>query len=149
MCLLKDQSHWLYRCCRQVDGIQWLKYKKNCVRTPIQERLANPIRDVGTLMCQKLEFLWCNSPRRVLLLDKSAFVLRDGLVDILWVVRNLGAFFNVTMSMNDHINRRVWSSYYQLCRMKSIHPPRPHYFTSWIAVDVGRAWWIDFIRCNW
>ena len=35
--------------------IQWLKYKKFGVRTPIRERLATPIRGVGTLMCRKLE----------------------------------------------------------------------------------------------
>ena len=35
--------------------MQWLKYKKFGVGTPIRERLATPIRDVGTLICQKLE----------------------------------------------------------------------------------------------
>ena len=34
---------------------QWLKNKKFGVGTPIRERLATPIRGVGTLMCQKLE----------------------------------------------------------------------------------------------
>ena len=34
---------------------QWLMYKKFGVGTPIRERLATPIRGIGTLMCQKLE----------------------------------------------------------------------------------------------
>ena len=34
---------------------QWLKNKKFGVGTPIRERLATPIRGVGTLMCQKLD----------------------------------------------------------------------------------------------
>ena len=68
----------------------------------------------------KSEFLSCSSPRRVLLLDRSAFVLRDGSVDVSSVMRNLGAFCDVTMSMNDHLNRLVRSSYYQLRRIKSI-----------------------------
>ena len=59
------------------------------------------------LNSSKSEFLWCSSPRRILLIDQSAFVLRDGSVDISSVMRNLGAFFDVTMSMNDHINSLV------------------------------------------
>ena len=73
----------------------------------------------------KSEFLWCSSPRRVLLLDRAAFVLRDGSVDVSWVVRNFGAFFDVTMSMKDHINRLVRSSYYQFRRIKSIRHALP------------------------
>ena len=73
----------------------------------------------------KSRFLWCSSPRRVLLLDRSAFVLRDGSVDVSSVVRNLGAFFDITMSMNDHINRLVRASCYQLRRIKSIRHDLP------------------------
>ena len=69
----------------------------------------------------KSVFLWCSSPRQVLLLDQSAFVLQDGSVDVSSIVRNLSAFFDVTMSMNDHINRLVRSSYYQLRWIKSTH----------------------------
>ena len=73
----------------------------------------------------KSEFLWCTSPRRVLLLDRSAFVLRDASVDVSSVVKNLCAFFDVTMSMNDRINRLARSSYYQLRRIKSIRHALP------------------------
>ena len=73
----------------------------------------------------KSEFLWYSSPHRVLLIDQSAFVLRDGSVDVSLVVRNLGTFFDVTMSMHDHINRLVQSSYYQLHQIKSIHHALP------------------------
>ena len=73
----------------------------------------------------KSKFLWCRSPRRVLLLDRSAFVLQEGSVDVASVVRNLGAIFDVTMLMNDHINRLVRSSYCQLRQMKSIRHALP------------------------
>ena len=87
------------------------------------------------LNLSKSEFLWCNSPRRILLLDRSAFVLRHVSVDVSSVVRNLGAFFDVTMSMNDHINRLVRSSYYQLRRIMLIRHALStrefiHHFTS-------------------
>ena len=59
----------------------------------------------------KSEFLCLSSSRRVLLINKSAFVFLDGSVDVsLLVVRKLGAFFNVTMSMKFQINRYVRSS---------------------------------------
>ena len=73
----------------------------------------------------KFGVLWCSSSRRVLLIDQSAFVLRDSSVDVSSVVRNIGAIFNVTMSMNDHISRLVRSSYYQLGRLKSIRHALP------------------------
>ena len=55
-------------------------------------------------------------------------------------MKNLGAFFDVTMSMNDHINRLGLSSYYRLRRIKSIpaYIDRDsthefiHHFTSWL-----------------
>ena len=73
----------------------------------------------------KSEFLWCSSPRRILLLDQSVFVLRDGSIDVSSVVRNLDAFVDVTKSMNNHINRLVRSSYYQLRRVKSLRHALP------------------------
>ena len=90
----------------------------------------------------KSEFLCCCSPRQVLLLDRAAFLLRDGSVDVSSVVRNLGAFFDVTMSLNDHIIRLVRSSY--PVASDKVDPPRPayidrdstrefiHHFTSWL-----------------
>ena len=47
----------MYICkwCKFITSRQWLKYKKFSVGTPIRERLAIPIRGVGTLMCQKFE----------------------------------------------------------------------------------------------
>ena len=41
-----------------------------------------------------------------LLIDQCTFILRDGSVDISSIVRNLSAFFDVTISMNSDINRR-------------------------------------------
>ena len=37
-----------------MENTQWLKYKEFGVGTLIRERLATSIRDVGTLMCQKI-----------------------------------------------------------------------------------------------
>ena len=93
----------------------------------------------------KSEFLWCSSPRRVLLLDQSAFVLWDGSIKVSSVMRNLGAFFDVTMSMNDHINRLVWSSYYQLRQIKSIR----HALPTSTAIQLVNSFiisWVDY--CN-
>ena len=73
----------------------------------------------------KSELLWCSSPHRVLLIDQSAFALRDCSVDVTSVMRNLGALFDVTMSMNDHINRLVRLSHYQLYRIKSTRHALP------------------------
>ena len=42
-------------CVCMFSCIKWLKYKKFSVGTPIRDRLATAIRDVGTLMCQILE----------------------------------------------------------------------------------------------
>ena len=52
-------------------------------------------------------------------------MLPDGSVDVSSVVRNFGAFFHVTMSMTDHINRLARSSYYQLRLIKSIRLALP------------------------
>ena len=64
-------------------------------------------------------------------------------------MRNLGAFFDVTMSMNDHVNRLVWSSYYQLRRIKSIRHALSHRsrFNSWIHLSfheltMATAFWL-------
>ena len=43
------------------------------------------------------------------------FFLRDGSVDVASVVRNLGATFDVTLSISDHVNRLVRSCYYTCC----------------------------------
>ena len=68
----------------------------------------------------KSEFIWCASPRRVHLIDRSDFVLNDGTVAVSTVVRNLGNFFYEPMSMIDHVNQLIRSCFYQLRRIKSI-----------------------------
>ena len=73
----------------------------------------------------KSEFIWCASPRRVHLIDRSDFVLKDGTVAVSTVVRNLGAFLYESMSMTDHVNRLVRSCFYQLRRIKSIRRSLP------------------------
>ena len=66
------------------------------------------------------EFLWCASPRRTHLIDKSAFVLLDGSVNTSSSVRNLGVYFDESLSMTDHVNRLVRLCFYQLHRIRFI-----------------------------
>ena len=73
----------------------------------------------------KSEYLWCSSPHRFLLIDQSAFVRWDSSVDVSSVMGNLGAFFDVTMSMNEHTRPVKLSSYYQLRQIKSIRHALP------------------------
>ena len=68
----------------------------------------------------KSEFLWCASPRRTHLIDNSAFVLPDGSVNASSSVRNLGVYFDESLSITDHINRLVRLCFYQLRRIRFI-----------------------------
>ena len=68
----------------------------------------------------KSEFMWCASPHRTDLIDKSAFVLLDGSVNASSSVRNLGVYFDESLSMTDHVNRLVRSCFYQLRRIRFI-----------------------------
>ena len=66
----------------------------------------------------KLEFMWCASQRRPHLIDRSAFDLPDGLVNVLSSLRNHGAYFDESMSMTEHVNRLVRSCFNQLRRIR-------------------------------
>ena len=45
-------------------------------------------------------------------MDKSDFILKDSKMAILIIVRNFGAFFDESMSMNDRVNRLVRSCFF-------------------------------------
>ena len=66
------------------------------------------------------EFMWCASPRRVHLIDRSPFVLPDGPFNASSSVRNLEAYFDESMSMVEHVNRLVRSCFYQMRRVRVI-----------------------------
>ena len=68
----------------------------------------------------KSEFMWCTSQRRTHLIDRSAFVLPDGLVNVSSSLRNLGAYFDKSMSMIEHVHRLVRSCFNQLRRIRFI-----------------------------
>ena len=51
-----------------------------------------------------VEFMWYTTPRRVHLIDRSAFHFKDGNVEISSVLRYLGAFFDESMSMSDNVS---------------------------------------------
>ena len=70
------------------------------------------------LNSSKSEFMWCASPRRVHLIDRSPFVLPDGPVSASSSVRNLRAYFDESMSMVENVNRLVRSCFYQLHRVR-------------------------------
>ena len=64
--------------------------------------------------------MWCASQRRTRLIDRSAFVLPDGLLNVSSTLRNLGAYFDESMSMTEHVNRLVRSCFNQLRRITFI-----------------------------
>ena len=64
--------------------------------------------------------MWCASQRRTHFTDRSAFVLLDGLMDMSSSLRNLGAYFDESMSMTEHVNHLVRSCFNQLRRIRFI-----------------------------
>ena len=48
-------------------------------------------------------------------------MLSDGTVTLSSSVRNLGAYFDQSLLLNDHVNRLIRSCFYQLRRIKSVH----------------------------
>ena len=52
----------------------------------------------------KSVFMWCASQRWTHLVDRSAFVLPDGLVNMWLSLRNLLAYFGKSMSMTEYVN---------------------------------------------
>ena len=66
------------------------------------------------------EFMWFASQRRTHLIDRSAFILPDGLVNVSSSLRNFGTYFNEIMSMTKHVDRPVRSCFNQLRRIRFI-----------------------------
>ena len=77
-------SHCVYRGHSWMDGFQ-------------------PLKDQPS----EVEFLWCATARRLHHIDNSAFRLADGDVAPTTYVRNLGAYFDASMSMATHVSRLV------------------------------------------
>ena len=72
------------------------------------------------LNSSKSEFMWCASQRRTHNIDRLAFVLPDGLVNVSLSLRNLGAYYDESMSMTEHVNRLVRLCFNQLRRIRFI-----------------------------
>ena len=68
----------------------------------------------------KSEFPWCATVRRLHYIDNTAFRLADGNVVPTTYVRNLGAYFDASMSMATHVSRLVSTCFYQLRRLRVI-----------------------------
>ena len=83
-----------------------------CIHVYIKAKMIGCIASIGVWMASnrlmlnpyKSEFMWCASPRRVHLIDRSPFVLPDGPVSTSSSIRNLGAYFDESMSMVEHVN---------------------------------------------
>ena len=96
--------------------------------TALKSRMIHSIESIGAWMASnrlalnplKSEFMWCASLRRTHLIDKSAFVLPDGSVNVSSSVRNLGVYFDESLSMTDHVNRLVRTCFYKLRRIRYI-----------------------------
>ena len=73
----------------------------------------------------KSEFLWCATARRLHHIDNSAFRLADDNVVPTTYVRNLGAYFDASMSMATHVSRHVSTYFYQLRRVRVIRRSIP------------------------
>ena len=72
------------------------------------------------LNSSKSEFMWSAFPRHIHLINRSPFDLPDGPVSISTMVRNLRAYFDECMSMEEYVNRLVRSCFYQLRRIRFI-----------------------------
>ena len=68
----------------------------------------------------KSEFMWHASQRRTYLIDRLAFVLSDGILNVSSSLRNLWAYFDDSMPMTEHVIRLVNSCFNQLRRIKFI-----------------------------
>ena len=68
----------------------------------------------------KSEFLWRATSRRLHHIDNSAFRLADGDVVPTTYVRNLGSYFDASMSMATHVCHLVSACFYQLRRVLAI-----------------------------
>ena len=73
----------------------------------------------------KSEFLWFATARCLHLVDSCQFQLVDGVVTQTVCVRNLGAYFDASMSMSTHIRHVISSSFYQRRRIHAIRKSIP------------------------
>ena len=80
----------LYSSCNQNECAALKSRLITCV-----ESIGEWISSNGLMLNpSKSEFIWCASQRRTHLIDRSAFVLPDGLVYVSSSLRNLGACFD-------------------------------------------------------
>ena len=71
----------------------------------LKDKISNCIDAIGKWMTRnqlmlnltKSEFMWCSTPRRVHLINRSAFQVKDGTIEISSVIRNLKTFLNESM----------------------------------------------------
>ena len=95
----------LYGCCLSSDSAALRAVMVRCIASVGEWMTSNRLM----LIQSKSEFIRFASPRRIHLIDRSLFVLPEGVVNVSSSVRNLGAFFYEGMSMSDHVNCLVRS----------------------------------------
>ena len=94
----------------------------------LRSRVMSCIVDIYRFMaCNrfKSEFIWCATARRQHYVDNGVFHLEDGDVNPSASVRNLGAFYDSSMSINTHVSRLIRTCYYQLRRVRAIRRSIP------------------------
>ena len=97
----------------------------------------------------KSEDMWCSKPRQVHFIDRSSFHLKDRTIKISSVIRNLGAFFDesVSISIVQHVSWLVRTYFYQFRQLKCIRNSLPLLVA--IAILLIKSFvfsWVDY--CN-
>ena len=103
-------NNQLYSSCKQHGCAALKSIRINCVESIGEWMSSNRF----ILNPSKSKFMRCASQRRMHLIDRSAIVLPDGLVNVSLSLRNLGAYFDESMSMTEHRNHLVHSCFNQL-----------------------------------
>ena len=94
----------------------------------LKSRMIKCIESIGEWMSSnrlmlnpsKSEFMCYASQRWTHLIDRWAFVLFDGLMNVSSSHRNLGTYFDESMSMTEYVNHLVHSCFNQLRRFRFI-----------------------------
>ena len=128
----------LYSSCNQHECAA-LKFRRiTCIESIGAWMSSNRL----TLNESKSEFMSCASQCRTHLIDRSAFVLPDGLVNVSSSLRNLGEYFDEGMSMTEHVIHLLRSYFNQLLRIRFIQRS----LMTTVATRLVDSFFIDY--CN-
>ena len=106
----------LYGCCLSSDSAALRAVMVRCIASVGEWMESNRLM----LNPSKSEVIGFTPPRRIRLIDRSSFVLPNGVVNVSSSVPYLHAFFDEGTSMSYHVNCLVRSCFYHLRRIKFI-----------------------------